>query len=265
MGFAELKARQSVVWGSGCYEPLVELTSGVHTALLEMLAPRQNERWLDVATGTGAVALRAARAGADVTGIDLAPALVETARRKAAQLGLEVRFGVGDAEALPVDGARFDVVCSAIGTQFAPDHAAVARELARVCRPGGRLGLACWTPDSVVARMFAVMRPFAAPLPPGAGNIFDWGRPDDVDALLGSSFELRCEERTLPVVAASGQALWELFSDVYGPTRTLAESLDAEHREALRRAWVDLFEADRDGDAIRQEWRYLLVHGVRRA
>src|SRR5690606_28056946 len=124
---------------------------------------------------------------------------------------------------------------------------------------------ACWTPDSVVARMFAVMRPFATTPPPGAGNVFDWGRPDYVDALLGSGFEPRYEERTLAVVADSGEALRELFSDAYGPTRTLAASLEPERREALRRAWVELFEADRSGGAIRQGWRYLLVHGVRRA
>ncbi|MEW6268911.1 MAG: class I SAM-dependent methyltransferase [Thermodesulfobacteriota bacterium] len=264
MAFAELKARQSIIWGSGPYEPITELTRGVHDALLGTLEPRAGQRWLDVATGTGAVALRAAAAGAEVTGIDLAPALIEKARTKAAWQGLAVRFEVGDAEELPFPTASFDVVCSAIGTQFAPDHAAVARELARVCRQRGRLGLACWVPDSVVARMFAVMRPFAPPPPPGAGNAFDWGRPEYLSEQLGETFELHYDERVLPVVADSGQAMWELFVDAYGPTRTLAASLEPERREELRRAWVELFERDRSGGAIRQAWRYLLVRGIRR-
>ncbi|HEY8513907.1 MAG TPA: class I SAM-dependent methyltransferase [Candidatus Binatia bacterium] len=264
MAFAELKARQSVMWGAGPYEPIVELTRGVHDVLLARLEPRPGERWLDVATGTGAVALRAAMAGADVTGIDLSPALIEKAKSKAVWQGVMARFEVGDAEALSAPSASFDVVCSAIGTQFAPDHGAVARELARVCRKGGRLGLACWTPDSVVARMFAVMRPFAPAPPPGAGNTFDWGRGDYVEKLLGESFALDFEERVLTVVAESGEAMWELFVEAYGPTRTLAASLDPERREELHRAWVDLFEADRSAGAIRQAWRWLLVHGVRR-
>jgi ubiquinone/menaquinone biosynthesis C-methylase UbiE len=153
MPFEELKSRQSVMWGSGPYEPIVEITKEIHHALVEALRPQTGERWLDVATGTGAVALLAGRAGADVTGLDLSPVLIETAKGKAAAEGLGVDFEAGDAEALPYDDASFDVVCSAIGTQFAPDHAAVARELARVCRPGGRLGLACWTPESGVAAM----------------------------------------------------------------------------------------------------------------
>jgi SAM-dependent methyltransferase len=264
MAFDELKAKQRVMWGSAPYEPVVELTKGVHTALIDALEPRQGEQWLDVATGTGAVALRAAKAGARVRGIDLSPELIEIARAKASRDGLEVHFEPGDAEALPVDDAAFDVLCSAIGTQFAPDHNAVARELARVCRPGGRLGLACWSPDSVVAGMFGVMRPFQPAPPAGVGNPFDWGRAEHVEALLGASFTLETEVRALPIVAESGQLVWETFVQAYGPTRTLAASLDEARREALRQAWVELFERDRRGDAIRQSWRYLLVRGIRR-
>ena len=190
MPFEELKTRQSAVWGSGPYEPIVEITTEVHDALVEALAPQPGERLLDVATGTGAVALLAARAGAVVTGLDLAPDLVERAREKAAAAGLEVTFEAGDAEALPYADGSFDVVCSAIGTQFAPDHEAIARELARVCRQGGRLGLACWTPESGVGQMFGVMRPFMPPPPEGAGNIFDWGRPEYARRLLEDDFEL---------------------------------------------------------------------------
>jgi len=176
MAFEELKAKQSVMWGTGSYEPIVGLTEELHERLVEHLDPQPGERFLDVATGTGAVALRAARAGADVTGVDLAPALVETARRRAGHEGLSADFKVGDAENLPFEDGSFDVVASAIGVMFAPDHAAVARELARVCRPGGRLGLVNWTPESGTAEMFKVMAPFQPTPPAGIGIPFDWGR-----------------------------------------------------------------------------------------
>jgi SAM-dependent methyltransferase len=264
MPFEELKARQSVVWGSGPYEPVVEITSEIHEALVGALQGGSGQRWLDVATGTGAVALRAARTGAQVTGIDLAPALIETARSKAAAQGLDVRFETGDAEALPYEAASFDIVSSAIGTQFAPDHKAVAQELARVCRPGGRLGLACWTPTSGVADMFKVMKPYMPAPAPGVGNTFDWGRPEYAAELLGQDFDLDFEERDTVLDAASGEEVWETFSTAYGPTKSLAESLDEERRAQLRRDWVQLFESHRVGDRIRQSRTYLLITGRRR-
>lgn len=264
MPFEELKARQSTMWGSGPYEPIVEITHEVHDALASVLAPQPGERLLDVATGTGAVALLAARAGAVVTGLDLAPDLIERARAKADAAGLSVTFEAGDAEALPYGDGAFDVVCSAIGTQFAPDHAAVARELGRVCRPGGRLGLACWTPEGGVGQMFGVMRPFMPPPAEGAGNIFDWGRPDYARGLLEGDFELEIEERDTPFHAESGEAIWERFVTNYGPTKVLAASLDDDRREELHRNWVDFFEGFRDGDEVVQSRTYLLITGTRR-
>ena len=264
MPFEELKTRQSAVWGSGPYEPIVEITTEVHDALVEALAPQPGERLLDVATGTGAVALLAARAGAVVTGLDLAPDLVERAREKAAAAGLEVTFEAGDAEALPYADGSFDVVCSAIGTQFAPDHEAIARELARVCRHGGRLGLACWTPESGVGQMFGVMRPFMPPPPEGAGNIFDWGRPEYARRLLEGDFELAIEERDTVLRAPSGEEVWQRFVVNYGPTKMLAASLDDDRREELHRNWVEFFEQLRDGDEIVQSRTYLLITGTRR-
>lgn len=264
MPFEELKARQSVVWGSGPYEPIVEITSEIHAALVAALDGQPGERWLDVATGTGAVALRAAQAGAQVTGIDLAPALVEIAQQKAAGQGVEVRFETGDAEALPYADASFDVVSSALGTQFAPDHRAVAAELARVCKPGGRLGLACWTPTSGVADMFGVMRPFMPAPPPGAGNVFDWGRPDYATDLLGADFELSITERDTVFYPESGEVAWQTFVTAYGPTKSLAAGLDEDRREQLHQSWVQLFESCRKGDRIEQSRTYLLIQGRRR-
>jgi SAM-dependent methyltransferase len=264
MAFEELKRKQSAVWGSAPYEPIVDITAAIHERLVETESPRPGERWLDVATGTGAVALLSARAGAVVTGLDLAPELIDTARRRAAEQGLEVRFDVGDAENLPYDHASFDVVVSAIGIMFAPDHAAVAHELSRVCSPDGRLGLASWTPDSGVAEMFRVMGPFQPPAVPGVGNPFEWGDEQHVRALLDDSFELefRREDTTLEI--ESGEAAWQLFVTAYGPTKTLYDSLDEERREELQREFVALYERHRVNGGIRQPRGYLLVHGSRR-
>ena len=264
MGFEELKARQSVMWGSGPYERITDTIRDIHSAVVERLAPLPGERWLDLATGTGAVARVAARAGADVTGQDLAPALIETAKEIAAAEGLPIRFEVGDAENLRYDDARFDVLSSTCGVMFAPDHAAVAGELARVCRPGGRLALACWRPDSAIGDLFRTMAPFQPPPPAGVGSPFDWGRDEHVRDLLGDSFELEFEEGDSVLAAESGEAVWELFSTSYGPTKVLAESLDSERREGLRRAFVALHESHRVDGGIRMSRTYLLTVGRRR-
>ena len=245
MPFEELKQRQSVVWGAGPYEPIVRITDDLHHALVEALQPEPGERFLDVATGTGAVAVLAALSGATVTGLDLAPTLIERAKAKADIEGLDIAFDVGDAEALPYEDRSFDIVCSAIGTQFAPDHEAVARELARVCRAGGRLGLACWTPSSGFAELFDVMRPFAPQAEDGVGDIFDWGRPEHVEELLGDDFDLTIEERDTPLPAASGEAVWARYVTAYGPTKSVVESLEPDRLAELHRAWVAKVEASR--------------------
>jgi ubiquinone/menaquinone biosynthesis C-methylase UbiE len=263
--FEELKAKQSVMWGNGPYERITALLTESQEDLVAALAPQPGERWLDVATGTGSVARLATRAGATVTGLDLAPDLIETAREQTEAEGLSVQFDVGDAEALPYEDASFDVVVSTYGVMFAPDHAAVARELARVCRPGGRLGLASWTEDSGIGDIFRVMKPFqAAPPPAGTGNPFAWGDESHVRELLEDDFELDLQVIDTIHRAESGEEAWEVFSTSYGPTKTLAESLDDDRREELHRSWVDLYERSREGDGIAHHRHYLRVLGTRR-
>ncbi|MEU8110210.1 class I SAM-dependent methyltransferase [Nonomuraea muscovyensis] len=264
MAFEELKKRQSVVWGAGPYERLPEHYQPLLDHLARAAEVRPGERVLDVGTGTGALAVRLARAGAEVTGVDLAPALVDTARRLAGEEGLAVGYEVGDAEALPFGDASFDVVTSSVGSIFAPDHEAVARELARVCRPGGRVVLGHWSSERGVVDMFRVMAPFMPAPPPGAGSPFRWGDRAYVAERLGEAFVLRFEEGDAPQVSESGEEVWELFSTVYGPTRVLAEGLEPERRAELRRAFVDFFEGFRGAGGVRQSRPYLVVVGIRR-
>jgi len=262
MAFEELKQRQSVMWGNGPYQRITETIVDIHDIVLERLAPQDGDRFLDLACGTGAVAERAAAAGADVTGIDLAPALIETARERAGSLGLSIDYAVGDAENLDVPDASFDKLSSTCGIMFAPDHEAVADELARVTKPGGRIALANWTPTGGLAKMFAVMAPYQPAPPPSSP--FAWGDEARVTELLGETFELELEEHVSTLRVPSGEDYWELFSTSYGPTKTLAEGL-GDRREDLRRDWVEFFETNyrRDGE-IAHTREFLVVLGTRR-
>ncbi len=264
MAFSELKARQSVMWGNGPYERITDTLRDIHELVVDRLAPTAGDKWLDAATGTGAVAFLAAERGAEVVGMDLAPVLIETAKKLADERGLNVRCEVGDAEQMSYDDASFDLVSSTCGVMFAPDHAAVARELARVTRPGGRIALACWTPEGGLGQMFRMMGPFLPPPAPGAGSPFDWGREAHVRELLDKSFELEFEEHVSTLTVDSPEAYWELFSTSYGPTKTAAEALDPDRREEFHQAWLDFFEQRRVGDEVVHHREYLLTLGTRR-
>jgi ubiquinone/menaquinone biosynthesis C-methylase UbiE len=263
MTYEELKQRQSMMWGKGPYQRVTETLTDIHERVVDELAPRPGVRWLDVACGTGAVAELAAAAGATVVGIDLAPALIETARERAAERGLEIDYRVGDCEQLELADGGFDVVSSTCGIMFAPDHRASARELARMTGPGGRIALANWTPTGGLARMFGVMAPFMPAPPPSSP--FDWGDEARVRELLGEWFALELSEHVSTLHLPSGEAYWELFSTSYGPTKVLADSLGT-RREELHRAWVDLFETEyRVNGEIQHTREYLLVLGERRS
>jgi SAM-dependent methyltransferase len=261
MAFDELKAKLSVVWGSAPWELIASQLAPVHEHLARALAPVPGDRWLDIGTGTGAVALIAARAGAEVTGVDLAPGMIETARRLVAEEGLSVRFEVGDAEALPVPGAAFDKVSSAMGAIFAPDHAAVASELARVCAPEGRIAFTAWRED---AGFFPLTRRYGPPLLPGQGDPVDWGREEHCRRMLGSSFDLRFEEGDSPVTGESGEEVWDLMLRGSGPMRARYQALDDDRREEFHGEFVDLLEGHRVDGGIVLPGCYLLVLGTRR-
>ena len=265
VAYEELKKKQSVIWGTGPYQRVTETITDIHEAVVDRIDPSPGERWLDLACGTGAVAERAAARAARVTGVDLAPALIETARERATKLGLEIDYQVGDCERLGLPDGSYDVVSSVCGIMFAPDHAATARELARVAKPGGRIALANWTPDPRgVKALFTVMGPFQPAPPPSSP--FDWGDEGHVRELLGDTFELTFETGVSVLPLPSAEDYWKLFSTSYGPTKMLADSLGG-RREELHRAWLALF-ADggyqSDGGIV-HEREYLLVQGKRSA
>jgi SAM-dependent methyltransferase len=260
MSFEALKARQSEAWGSAPWEPTAARLAAIHDHLVARLAPGRGERWLDIGTGTGAVALRAARAGARVTGVDLSPVMIDTARRLAGEQRVGVRFEVGDAESLPYPDASFEVVASALGVFLAPDHAAAGRELARVCRAGGRLGVVAWRPDPEAERMHA---PFWPAHEPGAGDRRAWGREEYVSELLGQEFELEFEEGELRLTAGSGDEMWRLFTSYDGAAKAQVDSLHRQRAQEYRRAYIAFHERHRANGRITVPRRYLLTLGRR--
>lgn len=254
--------RAAAVWSSGGrdYEEIIRGVYDGIDAAVAGLAPQPGERILDVATGTGITARACARRGAQVTGIDIAAGLLDAARSLSD--GLSIDYRLGDAEALPFADASFDAVVSTFGVMFAAKPEAAAQELARVCKPGGRLALTTWTPDGAIAEMFALMRPYMAA--PPAVSPFAWGRPERLEELLGGAFDLTVTTLTSHFVETGGEAAWSTFVTGYGPTRTLAASLDEERRAALKRDFIAFHERFREGEGIHVPRTFLLTLGRRR-
>jgi ubiquinone/menaquinone biosynthesis C-methylase UbiE len=251
----------SEIWSVGSYERIAARFAPVHDQLVELLGIGPGDRLLDLASGTGEVAIRAARAGATVTAIDLGAPMIEKARRSAEEAGVDVTFDIGDVEYLPYDDASFDVLASAFGLVFAPDHANVASELARVCSPGGRLGFTAWKPNPKLGELY---RRFSDD-PIEGRESYEWGREDHVEDMLGEEFELEFEDGTLWLEAASGEEIWKLFSESAPPVIALVQRLDAEQAEEFHRAFVELYESYRAKDGgVRAPRRYLLVLGRRK-
>jgi SAM-dependent methyltransferase len=239
-----LKAVHRTTWATGDYAAVSDaITEQVAPLLLEWAPVAAGHEVLDVATGTGNVALQAARAGAAVTGVDLTPELFTTARRRAGELGVDVDWVEGDAEALPFGDGQFDRVFSTFGVQFAPRHAEAARELTRVCKPGGVLALANWTPEGQVGELFRIMGRYLPPPPPFASPPALWGSEQHVRELLGDDVELAFERAGAELRFDSADAYVAFMETAYGPTITARERLTAEGRwDACRGELVAMME-----------------------
>jgi SAM-dependent methyltransferase len=251
----------SEVWSVGSYEHIAARLAPVQDELVSLLAPQAGEDVLDAATGTGEVAVRLARAGATVAAIDISEPMLEKARLLSAESGATVRFELGDVEYLPYDDASFDVVASNFGLVFAPDHANVAAELARVTRPGGRIGFSAWKPNPKLGELY---RRFTED-PLEGREAFEWGREDHVEDMLGEDFELEYVDGTLWIEVESGEDAWKLFSESAPPVVSLVAKLDEGRREDFHRAFVELYEGYRVAEGgIRAPRRYLIVLGRRK-
>jgi SAM-dependent methyltransferase len=269
---AEVKAVAKEMWGLGDYDEFARaFVWQFGPELVEACAIGPGQRVLDVATGSGNVALRAAEAGASVVALDLSPANLAAGRASAEALGLEVEWVEGDAEALPFEDASFDVVTSSVGAMFAPDHQAVANELLRVCRPGGTIGMINYTPDGGVGDFFGVFVPYLPPSPPGVLPPVMWGDEEHVRELFGDRAELELERRVaIERLNASPRIYVETYKEQFGPVvATFGLHVDDPQRTAeLDRAFLAFakrFNHGPDEGPVEYRYGYLLVVARKRA
>lgn len=266
---SELKARHAKMWASGDYPWMVtEFLLPLGPRLVDACGIRPGDRVLDVAAGTGNASIPAAQHGAQVTASDLTPELLQAGAARPEAAGLAVEWVRADAEALPFDDASFDVVMSSIGVMFAPHHQQAADELARVCRPGGKVGLLCWTPQGMLGALFAAMKPFAPPPPPGAQPPPLWGDEEHLQALFGGRVELSTLERDALEITAFARPhdYAAAFKARYGPTIVARANAERDGRAGDFDAALDGF-CDQwnrgTPDAARFEMEYLVAVGTR--
>lgn len=248
-----IKTRQRATWASGDFSVIGTTLQIVGESLCEAVDLRAGSRVLDVAAGNGNCSLAAARRFCQVTSTDYVPALLENGRRRADAERLAIRFEEADAEALPFADATFDVVLSSFGVMFAPDHARAARELLRVCRSGGRIGLANWTPRGFIGRLFGVVGCHVPP-PKGLTSPARWGAEDHLASLFAegtSDIDVTRRDFTFRYVSA---AHWiDVFRTWYGPVHRAFGALDPGGQAALERdltALIAEFNTATDGTMV---------------
>ncbi len=269
LGYDELKTKHRGMWASGDYPLMVDtFLLPLGPRLVDAIGIEPGTRVLDVASGTGNAAIPAAQRGASVTASDLTPELLEAGQARPETAGLDLTWTPADAENLPFDDESFDVVMSSIGVMFAPHHQAAADELVRVCRPGGKIGLLSWTPEGMIGSLFATMKPFAAPPPPGASSPPLWGSEEHVQGLFGGRVSFETLERDHLEITAFDDArdYGEHFKAYYGPTiaaraNAVKNGVEGDFDAALD-AFCDKWDLGTPGDA-RFEKEFLVAVGTR--
>ncbi len=261
-----LKTKLKATWISGDFGKIAESFTDGAAEFVGRLNLKPGMRVLDVACGNGNQSIPAARTGATVTGVDIAPNLIEQARKRAETENVKIQFDEGDAENLPYADASFDVVMTMFGAMFAPRPERVSAELIRVCRPGGRIAMANWTPTGFIGQMFKIVGSHVKP-PQNMPSPILWGDETAVRERLGEgvseiSFKPRLISLTFPFGVKETIEFWREF---YGPTHKAFAALDAEGQEALRRDLEKLWAENNlsANGATRVESEYLEVTAVR--
>jgi SAM-dependent methyltransferase len=267
VGLEQFKRAQRQVWEEGDYRPVGRLLKHAAHILVDQAAVTPGQRVLDVATGSGTVAVAAAQAGGNVLGIDITDAWFADARQAAVEAGVDVQLEVGDAEDLPVADAAFDVVLSGFGAIFAPRHELVAAELTRACRPGGTIAFTAWTPGGKNDRMFSMLTDYLPAPPEFVTPYIRWGDPEHVRAVFAPhAVAFTFERPTLTVEFPSAAAFESFMLANSGGAITARRALEALGRwhdayAALHEAIESLNEAS-DG-SYRVTWDFLLAVGAR--
>jgi SAM-dependent methyltransferase len=236
----QVKQRQQQMWSSGDFHAVATLIQPVADRLCDAVDLQAGSRVLDVACGSGNAAIAAARCGCEVAGIDYVPELLARGRRRVEAEGLKVELVDGDAEAIPFPDGSFDAVLSVYGAMFAPDHLQAAAEIARVCRPGGKIGLATWTPDGFVGEMLGVVAAHVPPTP-GVASPLLWGSGSYLSGIFGDTIDTpTCRERTFTFRFRSAHAFVDYFRTYYPPTVKAFEAAGSAGADALFGDLVDL-------------------------
>jgi ubiquinone/menaquinone biosynthesis C-methylase UbiE len=231
--FAAIKLKQQATWASGDFAVVGTTLQIVGETLAEAADIRAGERVLDVAAGNGNATLAAARRFARVTSTDYVPALLDKGAQRAAAEGLEVQFRVADAEDLPFADGSFDVALSTFGAMFTPDHFRPAREMLRVVRAGGRIGLANWTPEGFIGQLFRIVGAYLPP-PAGLKSPALWGTEPHIVELFGAqATKIRAERRHFNFRYRDAAHWIQVFRDFYGPTHKAFAALEGEQRESF--------------------------------
>ena len=248
---AALKSRQQVAWSSGNYAVVGTTLQIVGEQLCEAMDLRAGSKVLDVAAGNGMVSLAAARRWCDVTSTDYVPALLESGRARATANGLSIRFMEADAESLPFDDASFDAVVSTFGVMFAPNQAQAASEMMRVCKRGGRIGLANWTPDGFIGQVFRTLGKYLPPPPAGAKSPALWGTRAALNEMFGSqASSIKAEPRFFNFRYKSAEHFLEVFKTYYGPVLKAFAALDAGAQQDLHNdLYALILRTNRSGDS----------------
>lgn len=231
--FTAIKQRQQATWASGDFAVIGTTLQIVGETLAEAVDVRAGERVLDVAAGNGNATLAAARRFAHVTSTDYVQHLLDKGAARAKAEGLDVEFQLADAEALPFDDGSFDVLLSTFGAMFTPDQSKAARELRRVVRSGGRIGMANWTPEGFIGELFRVIGAYVPP-PAGMESPALWGSEPRIVELFGpEATDLRCVRRDFRFRYRSAAHWIEVFRNFYGPTHKAYAALDPERQARL--------------------------------
>jgi len=249
---AIVKGRQQIAWGSGDYAVVGTTLQIVGETLCEAVDLRSNQRVLDVAAGNGNATLAAARRFAEVVSTDYVGALLERGKERAKAERLAVTFQEADAEALPFGDATFDVVLSTFGVMFTPSQQQAAAEMLRVCRPGGKIGLANWTPDSFIGQLFKTIGKHVPPAP-GVKSPALWGSEGHLAGLFGPAVTLASTSRQFTFRYRSPTHWMDVFTTYYGPVVKAFAALDSDGRKALEadiRALLDTFNDATDGTLV---------------
>jgi SAM-dependent methyltransferase len=245
---AAVKTKQQAMWASGDFAIVGTTLQIVGELVCEAVDLRAGERVLDVAAGNGNATLAAARRFAVVTSTDYVPALLERGRIRAEAEGASVTFQVADAEALPFPGESFDVVLSTFGVMFAPDHEQTARELVRVSRRGGRIGLACWTPGGFLGDLFRAVAAYVPPVP-GVQSPLLWGTDAHIRKLFAGASTIRHTVQQFAFRYRSPEHFVDVFRAYYGPVHKAFAALDADRQAALEADLIALLQRANQGGA----------------